>query len=336
MNIQLSKMRKYIAGFGLLVAVSLVGVAITTTSFAQTDGDATTANSLKVSPLRTDISADPGETKVVKITIGNPTSSAVSVRPVQNDFVADGEDGTPALILEESEYASSHSLKQFLQPLDSFTLEGGESKTIEATIVVPENAEAGGYFGAVRFMPTSPDEGGQVNLSASVASLILLTVNGDAPEKLTLTDFTVQQQGRSATFFTTGDNMSISIRFKNEGNLQAGPFGNISVTKGGEVLYQTEFNNSDPRGMVLPDSARRWSESIENISGFGKYTVSAVFTYGSNNQTIEVTKSFWVIPLPIIISAIAILILIIGAIIGLVLYRRRRKNNMSLSGSKRR
>ena len=275
MNIQLSKMRKYIAGFGLLVAVSLVGVAITTTSFAQTDGDATTANSLKVSPLRTDISADPGETKVVKITIGNP-------------------------------------------------------------IVVPENAEAGGYFGAVRFMPTSPDEGGQVNLSASVASLILLTVNGDAPEKLTLTDFTVQQQGRSATFFTTGDNMSISIRFKNEGNLQAGPFGNISVTKGGEVLYQTEFNNSDPRGMVLPDSARRWSESIENISGFGKYTVSAVFTYGSNNQTIEVTKSFWVIPLPIIISAIAILILIIGAIIGLVLYRRRRKNNMSLSGSKRR
>lgn len=336
MNIQLSKMRKYIAGFGLLVAVSLVGVAMTTTSFAQTDSDATTANSLKVSPLRTDISADPGETKVVKITIGNPTSSAVSVRPVQNDFVADGEDGTPALILEESEYASSHSLKQFLQPLDSFTLEGGESKTIEATIVVPENAEAGGYFGAVRFMPTSPDEGGQVNLSASVASLILLTVNGDAPEKLTLTDFTVQQQGRSATFFTTGDNMSISIRFKNEGNLQAGPFGNISVTKGGEVLYQTEFNNSDPRGMVLPDSARRWSESIENISGFGKYTVSAVFTYGSNNQTIEVTKSFWVIPLPIIISAIAILILIIGAIIGLVLYRRRRKNNMSLSGGRRR
>ena len=224
MNLQVQRIHKptLLAGLVTILLASFVGLAATMTSSAQVGDDAVAANSLKVSPLRTDVSIDPGETKTVKITISNPTGSAVSVRPVQNDFVADGEDGTPALILEEAEYAPSHSLKRFLQPLESFTLEGGESRTIEATIAVPEDAEPGGYFGAVRFMPTSPDGGGQVNLSASVASLILLRVNGDAPEKLSLTDFTIQQNGRSATFFTASDNMSASVRFKNDGDVQAG------------------------------------------------------------------------------------------------------------------
>lgn len=334
MNFQVRTIRKSVVGFGLVTLIALVGVIATTVTSAQ-ENNAVTANSLKVSPLRTDVSMDPGETKTVKITVSNPTGSAVSVRPAQNDFVADGEDGTPALILEEAEYAPSHSLKRFLQPLESFTLEGGESKTIEATIAVPENAEPGGYFGAVRFMPTSPDGGGQVNLSASVASLILLRVNGDAPEKLSLTDFTVQQNGRSATFFTTGDNMSVSVRFKNDGDVQAGPFGNLSVSRSDDIVYQTEFNNKDQRDMVLPDSARRWNVPVQAVSGFGKYTVSAVFTYGSNNQTIETTKSFWVIPVPIIISAIATIVLVIGAIVGFILYRRKRKNNVSLRNNRR-
>ena len=312
----------------ILAAVAAIGFA-TTPSMAQTT-ETQAANTLKVSPLRTDVSADPGETKEVKITVSNPTDTAVAVRPMQNDFVADGEDGQPALILEEAEYAPSHSLKRFLQPLESITLEAGESKTIAATIVVPENAEAGGYFGAVRFMPTTPDGGGQVNLSPSVASLILLRVNGDAPERLSLTDFSVQQGGRAATFFTSSSDMSLSIRFKNEGDVQLGAFGSISVQKGDKVVYQTEFNNKEQRDMVLPDSARRWSVQLSDIEGFGKYTISAVFTYGSTNQTIEISKTFWVIPLPMIIGAGVGLFLIIAAIVTILTVRNRRKSDMKL------
>jgi hypothetical protein len=64
------------------------------------------------------VTADPGETKTVKIIVTNPSNAEVSVKPIQNDFVADDkEDGSPAIILDENEYSKSNSLKRFLAPL---------------------------------------------------------------------------------------------------------------------------------------------------------------------------------------------------------------------------
>src|SRR5690606_20481425 len=122
------------------------------------------------------------------------------------------------------------------------------------------------------------------------------------------------------------------------GAVQAGPFGKISVTRGDDVVYETDFNNKDQRDVVLPDSARRWNIPVEDISSFGKYTVSATFTYGADNKTIEVSESFWVIPRNVIIAAIAGLILLIGAIVAGVMYFRRRRNSFggSFSHSTRR
>lgn len=315
------------------VTIGLVhGVAAQSTN-SQQNG---TANTIKVSPVRSDVAVNPGETKIVKVTVTNPTTVEVMVRPIQNDFVAGDEDGTPAIILEETEYAESHSLKRFLTPLENITLGPGESKAIDVEINVPADAEAGGYFGAIRFAPTSPDAGGQVNLSASVASLVLLTVTGDAPEKLDLTEFAVQQDGRSKTFFASDTGIAATVRFENKGKVQAGPFGKVSVTRGDEIVYETDFNNKTQRDMVLPDSARRWNIPLEGIDGFGHYTVSATFTYGSKNQTIEVTESFWVIPKGMIIGAIVALLVIVGAIVGFILYRRRNRDRGRSFGGRRR
>ena len=317
---------------GAVLSFGLAFALVQASSFAQS-GDAGTANTLKISPVRTDVSADPGETKIVKVTVTNPTSKKVSVRVIQNDFVAGDEDGTPAIILEENEYAESHSLKRFMTPVDSVMLEANESKTIDVELKVPANAEPGGYFGVVRFAPTDPDTGGQVNLSASVASLILLTVNGDAPEKLDLTEFVVQQDGRKKSFFANGDNISVTARFENKGNVQAGPFGKVSLLKGNEVIHESDFNNKEQRDMVLPSSARRWNIPVEHVGSLGKYTVTATFTYGTSNQTIEVSESFWVIPRNAIIMAVVGLLLVIGLIVGGIFYFRRRKNSFPGSSS---
>lgn len=325
---------------GAILSTGIVLAFATAISFAQTDTntetDTETANTLKISPLRTDVTADPGETKTVKVLITNLYDKPISVRVIQNDFVADDEDGTPAIILEEDEYAPSHSLKRFMTPIEDVTLEAGEARAINVELVIPDDAEPGGYFGAVRFAPTDPDTGGQVNVSASVASLILLRVNGDAPEKLDLTDFAVWQDDRKKTFFVNGNDIELMARFENKGAVQAGPFGKISVQKGDDVVYEADFNTEQPRDVILPDSARRWRVPLDQTASFGHYTVSATFTYGTSNQTIEVSQSFWVIPRNVIIAAAVGLLVLIAAIVGGVFYFRRRNDSVNRSFGARR
>ena len=293
-------------------------------------------NTLKISPVRTDIEIKAGESKEVSITVTNLTKDAITVQAFENDFVSGDEAGTPALILDEGKYAPTHSLKRFMKPIDNVTIAAGKAETVKVVISVPKNAQAGGYFGAVRFAPTSPEDGGQVNLTTSAASIILLKVPGDVVERLNLTNFDIQQGGKSNSYFGSSNDLNASVRFENKGGMQVGPFGKISVKQGNKVVYETDFNNKDQRDMVLPDSARRWDVPLKNIGSFGNYTVSATFTYGEKNQTVEVTRSFWVIPQALIIAAVVVAILLIALIAGGIwLVVRNRKKRVLRSHNRR-
>lgn len=319
--------RQFKINFRIVAAfVALAALLVSSYAHATTVNNST--NTLKITPVRTDIVVQPGESKVIQTTVTNMTDTAITVRPIQNDFVAGDEWGTPALILDANEYAPTHSLKRFMAPLSDVTIPAKQAETIEVTINVPQDAQAGGYFGAVRFAPTSPEEGGQVNLSASAASLILLTVPGDLVEDIALTDFDITQDGKPGAFFSTSNNIQAAIRFQNKGNVQVGPIGKLSVKQGDEVVYETDFNNKDPRDVILPDSARRWEMPVNKIGSFGKYTVLATFTYGQKNQTIEVTRSFWVVPTGVIIATIVAVLLMFALIIGTWLFLRGYKRRI--------
>jgi len=293
----------------LLAFVMATGIVLALHTSAA--GAVSAPNTLKISPVRSDITVKQGDSRTLKVTVTNQSSEEVLIHPVQNDFIAGDERGTPALILDENKYAPTHSLKRFMKPLADFTVPANGSKTVDVVVQVPADAQAGGYFGAIRFMPSDPESGGQVNLSTSVASLILLTAPGPTVEKLELTNFEIQQNGKSGTFFTSPKDIQVSARFRNDGNVQLGPFGKISVTNGDKVVYTVDFNNNDPREMTLPDSARRWDIPLKKLEDFGHYKVNATFSYGTENKTIEIEQSFWVVPTGIIIA-------IIGSIVGLI------------------
>lgn len=309
---------------GVMAAVVLVVAALSFGSYALAQDVNNSTNTLRVSPVRSDIEIAPGGTDTVQTVVTNLTDQPITVRPIINDFIAGDERGTPALILDEDEFAPTHSLKRFITPLDDVTIPANSAANIQVEVVVPESAQAGGYFGAVRFAPTSPEDGGQVNLSSSVASLVLLTVPGDLVEQLELTTFSVAQNNRVGGYFFSADDLNLSVRFENKGNVQAGPFGKISLLRGDEVVYERDFNPQDPRDMILPNSARQWDVPLADADGFGKYTLAATFTYGESNQTIEVTDSFWVIPWAIIIAAAVGVLLVIGIIVLVILAIRRK------------
>ncbi len=311
------------------LSVGIAGAATTPAKKATPTPPNSSTSSLKVSPVRTDITIEAGKSDVVKTYVTNITATPIVVSPIENDFIAGDEAGTPSIVLDENSYAPSHSLKRFMLPLKNVTIGVGETKQVDLTIVVPKSAQAGGYYGAVRYAPANPDGSKNVNLSSSVASLVLLTVPGPVTEDLRMTNFDLQQDGSASTNFRTPDNIELLLRFENKGNIQEAPFGQIYVqdARTKKAVYTYDFNQDTPRANILPDSARRWNIPLKNFKKFGKYTVGATFSYGASNKTIEVKKTVWIIPMTYIIAAIAALVglilLIIFIVVALKSYKRR-------------
>lgn len=300
---------------------SLIAVAVLfTATLAQTIASAATTssqssnqgtNTFRISPTRTDATIAAGQSKEISTFVTNITGSPITVKPIANDFVAGDEEGNPSLILDENEFAPTHSLKRYMKPLSAVTIQPGERKEIKVTVAIPEDAAAGGYYGALRYAPVDPSGEQQLSLSASAASLILVTVPGDLVENLELTNFDIQQEGETVTKLSSADDVKLLLRFQSRGNVQVYPFGKIYVKKGDKVVYDASFNQEDPKDSVLPDSARRWELPLQGFGSFGKYEIGGTFTYGTSNKTIEIAKTIWIIPTSLIL-------LVVGGIIALV------------------
>lgn len=322
-----------------VLSASIVALLLPAASvWAQsTSGSATSndnnSNSMRISPVRTDIATDPGTVKEVTVYGQNMSARAVQVRVIVSDFAAStDETGKPNVILEENAYAPSHSLRRLasVEP-STVTLEPGVRSAVKVKITVPKNAKAGGYYGAVRFVPannvTTGDSTG-VSIATNVGSLILLRVNGDLIEKLKLETMDVRQKDKAGTFFNTPDDLKVRVRLKNIGNVQVQPFGKVQLLdRSGKIIEEHEINNTDPRGNVLPDTIRRFEVDLKKVSNFGKYTVQGNFS-NTNGELITYKTSFWVVPTTYIIAAVGAL-LIIGLIVFLTI------KVMRLSGGRR-
>lgn len=316
--------------FTVLVAMVVSSGAVFAQSSTQRPGsnNSGSTSALKVSPLRTDIVIRPGETRNVQVNVQNVTTKPLSLKPIANDFVAgDSESGVPDIILDEDKFAPTHSLKRFMQPLSTIAVAPGELKTVDIQIKVPADAQAGGYYGALRFAPVSASGDANVNVSGSVASLILLTVPGNIVESLQLTNFDVRQNKKAVSRLSSSDNVDVLVRLENKGNVHVSPFGSINVQKGGKAVYSAKINDIKPAGVILPDSSRKWSIPIEKLGKFGKYEISATLGYGGSGETINVKKTIWIIPGAYIFFAILafalLIVMIVLIVLGLQAYKRK-------------
>lgn len=311
----------------LLTAAMVVLVAASSLTGAAWVGRAHAAqtasvggNALKVSPVRFDIKLDPGVTQKISLYVQNLGNDPAKFRVHINDFVAGSdESGRPSIILDDNEYAPSHSLKRFILPMDDVVVGGGETKEVKVTISVPDNAAGGGYFAAVRFAPADREASRQLSLSASVGTLVLLTVNGDIKEELSVESFDARKKDNPGMFFMDNKDLNATVRFKNSGNVQVEPFGKVTLKRFGKSVGDYEVNEaaSGVRSNVLPDSIRRFSVDLKDVGSFGKYELIGNFGYGSSGQLLTATTTFYVVPLAYIIIGSGALLFLLFLIIGL-------------------
>ncbi len=309
-------MKKYLVA--LVASLLLLGgpaVAV----LAQSSGP---GNGFRVSPVREELTIQPGKSETVDISIENITNENIVAHPVVNDFVAsDQENGEPRLILDDSAPPSGNSFKTLVGKLPDVPLKPHERKTLKVTLNVPSNGAAGGYYGAVRFSPADLTDQKQVSLTASVGVLFLVKVPGNILEKLDMVTLGASFKDKLKTFFTHSPDATV-VRLKNSGAIHLQPFGRIEVKDWhGHVISNQEFNNVEPRGNVLPASTRKFTTPLKANAKFGRYTISANLGYGTSGQLISGTATFWVIPLWFIIIIVAVIALIV---LGILFIRRKR------------
>ena len=275
---------------------------------------------LEIGPPLLNISGDPGQVIKATISLRDVTDGDLIVNNQINDFVAGGEDGTPKIILNADTSATDpYSIRQWITPVPQMLLKSKEIRVIPITITIPKNASPGGYYGVVRFTGTPPqlkDSG--VSLAASLGALIILRVNGNAKESLSVEQFfaNTNNQPTSTTPISLFESAPITFveRIKNSGNVHEEPAGQVVVTDmfGKKVVT---LGVNQPVHDVLPGSIRRFESSLDstNIGSrilFGLYHAKLEVTYGTNKQTLTSEISFWVIPYKAILASIIGLVLL--------------------------
>ncbi len=307
---------------GGVVALSLVAVPVVMAQGG--DQQSGGGSGLQLSPTRTEITATPGESKTFTMSLKNVTQGDVTAKAFLNDFESDGQSGTPKIIVDENKDKTPFSIKQMITDLEDINIKPGETKQIEHTVTIPANAAPGAYFGALRYAAVpagqeSASDERKVSLTASVAHLVFVEIPGDVVQKIELSNVeAVGADGKKVPFYQAPTSAAVTV--KNLGNGFSRPFGKVTVYRGSTTVHSYDVNNTDPKGIVLPQSSRTFTDEMKNVKTPGKYKISAGVAYGNGGEVVSFEKSFWYLPLWFLgVLAFAVILLVVG---GFLAYKK--------------
>lgn len=295
----------------------------------------TSPQALEIAPPVVTVTAKPGEVLKATITIRNVANASMVAKNEINDFTAAGEDGTPKLLLDENQ-TTPYSMKAWIARIPQMTLKPKELVQQPVTIAVPANASPGGYYAVIRFTatPAGIDTSG-VSLSASLGALILLRVQGDAKEAMSIVEFSAAKNGVTSTLFESTP-LRFIARIRNDGNIHEQPVGRIVIK---DMFGRTTagVNVNLDRRNVLPQSIRKFDTLLDksvlgNKFMFGRYTAQLTFTYGDKNLTTSSNLTFWILPWKLLLAIVVGLVLL-GFLLRTLI---RRYNNYIVRRSRRR
>jgi hypothetical protein len=314
------------------------------------------SNGLGVSP-RKDFTVQPGKSVADTLYISNLSLNQdlqVNIRLV--DFGATNETGTPALQLADNAPQTPWSLKPFAKVQSTVRIAVGKSVNVPISITIPANQGAGSYYSAVEYTAQNPETKEKVNISASTASLVFVTVPGDAKESLKLKQFGMyasnsKGDGAFKSFYLGTTPKEFAYRLENQGNIAEQPSGSLVIKNMfGRTVKEVEDANPKKqlvligqtrriqvciKSSVLNSKAPAGQETQQTVCDDpglmpGRYTAQVALYYGlngNNSQEILSATSFWYLPW----WSIIVLLILILMIVGLVWLIRR-----AISGKGRR
>lgn len=196
------------------------------------------------------------------------------------------------------------------------TLNPGEQTDITYTVVIPLDAEPGGFYFAITALLSSdatvsgrPDQittGSAINLN--VASLNLVAIEGPITYDAQISEFSTPK-----VLFEYGP-VPLIARILNSSTVHIKPILEIEVnnTWGLESASLIHLERQN----ILPQAQRKYEAEFGGKWHFGRYSATLNTLYG-DGQTLSYTIFFWIMPWKIILAvflALAIIILLILSI----------------------
>lgn len=323
MSIRVARLTK--TTFAVLAALLLLVSSLP--AYAQSSA----GQGLEISPPVIEKAGDPGSTQSFTIRVRNVTNATLVVTTTVDDFVANGEEGQAKLLLDNKE-TSPYSVKGWATLPAQITLVKDEAKSVQIDLHVPNDASPGGHYGVARFTGVPPGvDGSGVSLSASIGTLMLVKVSGDAKTSAKLAEFYATSNGKKGALFDKGP-YGFTERIQNTGNVHFKPTGTVRVTdwRGHEVQV---LSVNTTGGNVLPNSIRKFSQEMDkNKKLFGRYQAELNIQY--SGQNLSGSLSFWVIPFKTIAIVLGVIILAFLMIRSLMRNYTRRAVNKAMAGQK--
>jgi hypothetical protein len=215
------------------------------------------ANAFGVAPAMLDLSASRGEVVQSRFSIINSTAADQTYYLEAITFIAREDSGSPQFIPYEEDHAGLPEWIRF--PSKTVSVPANSQGEMPFQIAVPADVASGEYFAAITVSDT-PSEVVATNgasVSAKIAVLVFLTVEGETLQKAALLDFTAPDAGS----LTRIPSLSFAYRIQNQGNVHVVPTATVTARDMfGRVVASTNANPDATR--ILPGTTRSISGSL--------------------------------------------------------------------------
>lgn len=224
---------------------------------------------LVITPLRSKISLEPGNTTAGKIKLTNDTTDAVRVQLSVENF---------HVVNEAYDYGfSNEESAQWVRFVDNvIALKPGESKEVSYSLAIPQSATPGGYnialFATIQEKPSTTT----LTEFRRVASLIYLNVEGSALSRANLLSMDIP-------WLVTDTEVPIQLRIANQGNTHIEA--DIMLTSQA-VITKHSGPKSSLKAMMLPSSVRALDGAVSMGTWPGLYHVYATYALPQGGEQV--------------------------------------------------
>lgn len=201
----------------------------------------------------------------------------------------------------------------------SGVVQPNEMHEVKFAITVPEAAPAGGQYATIG-VSLNPENGGGDTIQNiyEMSALILATVDGE-------TVHSGEIVGNSVPGFVATGAPTASITLTNTGNVHETVTSSLKVKNlfSGEELALTDDNKNTYESVIMPETTREITRSLNNLPALGVFEVSQDVSYlgqESHFATVMVICPIW-----FIVLVICLFVSIVGTIIFGVHLRKKKK-----------
>ncbi|MBR2741378.1 hypothetical protein IKD98_01300 [Candidatus Saccharibacteria bacterium] len=277
-------------------------------------------NAFTVLPMSQRFSLAAGKTEKGSIKIVNPADATedFSYKIGISPYGVVGEDYEADLVTDSNHTMIAKWIK-ISEPTGK--IKPNETKEIEFTIEVPENAPAGGQYAAITVSSNNEakqSSGVAVQNVFEMASIVYATVAGE-------TNHEGEVLENNIPGFVVAPPITLSALIENKGNVHADATFVIAVSDffSGRVILPTEEDEGEYSEIIMPDTTRHIEREVSNLPSLGVVKISQTIYYNGVANTQE--KTVIICPIWFLALVIATLAAIIAAVVRIVLKHKKNK-----------